>query len=139
MLSLCEQVLHAIHRIIFHQKYKYNRSHVKPGPFYKNVRHYNSIRTFAYANMRALYKLLVLTYWALEETDPSYLWDIVELYKLKTSLVLHSDGQLDLPWSNLVSYGDRAFSVAAPSEWNNLPSDLKDCTSYNLFKSKLKL
>ena len=46
------------------------------------------------------------------------------------SVVLRSDGRLDLPWSNLVSYGDRAFSVAAPAEWNNLPSDLKDCTSY---------
>ena len=88
--------------------------------------------------MRVLYKLLVLTYRALEGKGPSYLQDIVELYKPKTSVVLRSDGRLDLPWSNLVSYGDRAFSVAAPAEWNNLPSDLKDCTSYNLFKSKLK-
>ena len=88
--------------------------------------------------MRVLYKLLVLTYRALEGKGPSYLQDIVELYKPKTSVVLRSDGRLDLPWSNLVSYGDRAFSVAAPAEWNNVPSDLKDCTSYNLFKSKLK-
>ena len=88
--------------------------------------------------MRVLYKLLVLTYRALEGKGPSYLRDIIELYKPKTSVVLRSDGRLDLPWSNLVSYGDRAFSVAAPTEWNNLPSDLKDCTSYNLFKSKLR-
>ena len=88
--------------------------------------------------MRVLYKLLVLTFQALEGKGPSYLRDIIELYKPKTSVLLRSDGRLDLPWSNLVSYRDRAFSVAAPSEWNSLPSDLKDCTSYNLFKSKLK-
>ena len=88
--------------------------------------------------MRVLYKLLVLTYRALEGKGPSYLQDIIDLYKPETSVVLRSDGRLDLPWINLFSYGDRAFSVAAPSEWNNLPSDLKDCTSYNLFKSKLK-
>ena len=88
--------------------------------------------------MRVLYKLLVLTYRALEGKGPSYLRDIIELYKPKTSIVMRSDGRLDLPWSNLVSYGDRAFSVATPAEWNSLPSDLKDCTSYNLLKSKLK-
>ena len=65
--------------------------------------------------MRVLYKLLVLTYRALEGKGPSYLQDIIELYKPKTSVVLHSNGRLDLPWSNLVSYGDRAFSVAAPA------------------------
>ena len=89
--------------------------------------------------MRVLYKLLVLTYRALEGKGPSHLRDIIELYKPKTSLVLHSDGLLDLPWSNLVSYGDGAFSVAAPPEWNSLPSGLKDCTSYNIICLNLSL
>ena len=88
--------------------------------------------------MRVLYKLLVQTYRALESTGPLYLRNIIELYKPKTSVVLHSEGQLNLPRSNLVSYGDITFNVAAPAEWNNLRSDLNDCTSYNLFKSKLK-
>ena len=42
------------------------------------------------------------------------------------------------PWSNLISYGGQAFSIAAPFEWNKLPSDLKNWSSYNAFKSKLK-
>ena len=88
--------------------------------------------------MRVLYKIFVLTCRTLEGKGPSYLRDIIELYKSKTCVVLHSDGRLNLPWSKLVSYGDRAFSIAAPTEWNNLPSDLKDCTLYNLFESKLK-
>ena len=94
--------------------------------------HYLAVR------MRVLYKLMVLTFWALEGTGPSNLQDSLSYTKPKTSLVLSSDGRLDLPWSSLVSYGDRAFNEAATAEWNNLPSDLKDCTLYNLFKSKLK-
>ena len=70
--------------------------------------------------MRVLYKILVLTCRTLEGKGPSYLRDIIELYKSKTCVVLHSDGRLNLPWSKLVSYGDRAFRIAAPTEWNNL-------------------
>ena len=81
---------------------------------------------------------MVLLYRALEGTGPSYLRDIITLYKPNTSMILRSEGRLDLPRSNLVSYGDRAFSIAAPFEWNKLPSDLKNCSSYNAFKSKLK-
>ena len=33
--------------------------------------------------MRVLYKLLVLTYWALEGKGPSYLQDIIDLYNRK--------------------------------------------------------
>ena len=90
--------------------------------------------------MRVLYKLMVLTYRALaiDGTGPSYLSELLEHYKPTTTVVLRSEGRLDLPKSNLVSYGDRAFSIAAPAEWNKLPSDFKDCTSYGLFKSKLK-
>ena len=37
------------------------------------------------------------------------------------------------------SYGDRAFSVAGPDEWNKLPLDLKLSPSLETFKSKLKI
>ena len=88
--------------------------------------------------MRILYKLMVLMYLALRVTDPSYLIDIITLHGPNTSMILRSEGRLDLPWGNLVSYGDRAFSIEAPFEWNKLPSDLKNCSSYNAFKSRLK-
>ena len=44
--------------------------------------------------VKVLYKLLVLTYRALEGKGPSYLWDIIELCTPKTSVVLRSDGLL---------------------------------------------
>ena len=88
--------------------------------------------------MRVLYKLMMIMYRALDGTGPSYLIELIKHYRPTTTVVLRSDGRLDVPRSNLVSYGDRAFSVAAPAEWNKLPSDVKDCPSYKLFKSKLK-
>ena len=47
---------------------------------------------------------------------------------------------LNVPRYNLNSYGDRAFSVAAPKLWNNLPLDIKLSPYVNvcMFKSKLK-
>ena len=39
---------------------------------------------------------------------------------------------------NLNSYGKRAFSVAAPELWNNLPEDIKSANSIDDFKRKLK-
>ena len=38
----------------------------------------------------------------------------------------------------LKSYGDRAFSVAAPKHWNDIPLDIKLSGSVDVFKSRLK-
>ena len=46
-----------------------------------------------------------------------------------------------VPRSKLKSYGDRAFSVAAPRLWNNIPDSIKyseDRSSFNSFKRNLK-
>ena len=39
---------------------------------------------------------------------------------------------------NMKTYGQRAFSVAAPRLWNKLPFEIRACSDVNLFKSKLK-
>ena len=38
----------------------------------------------------------------------------------------------------LVTYGDRAYSIAAPKLWNQLPLDIKLAKSVDCFKSQLK-
>ena len=45
---------------------------------------------------------------------------------------------LAVPKSRLKTYGDRAFSVAAPKLWNELPLDLRSLDTINLFKKHLK-
>ena len=45
---------------------------------------------------------------------------------------------LEVPNVRLKSYGDRAFSVAAPKQWNDIPLDIKLSGSVDVFKSRLK-
>ena len=43
-----------------------------------------------------------------------------------------------VPKSRLKTYGDRAFSVAAPKLWNELQIDLRSLVTINLYKKHLK-
>ena len=63
---------------------------------------------------RIVFKVLVLVYKCQNGLGPGYQTDMVTMF------------------------GDRAFSVAGPSVWNCLPSDIKDSGPLYLFKNKLK-
>ena len=76
-------------------------------------------------HFRILFKVLLLVYKALNGMAPLY---ITELLSYRTcSCTLRSTDQklLAVPKSRLKTYGDRAFSVAAPKLWNELPLDLR--------------
>ena len=45
---------------------------------------------------------------------------------------------LVVPRSKLKSYGDRAFSVAAPTLWNDIPDSIKCSEDISSFKRNLK-
>ena len=53
---------------------------------------------------------------------------------------LRTSGQelLTLPLAKLKTYGDRAFSTAAPRLWNNLPLNIRKSASEDIFKKNLK-
>ena len=53
---------------------------------------------------------------------------------------LRSDSKnvLVVPKTSYVSFGDRAFSHAAPVLWNRLPKDCRKANTLATFKSKLK-
>ena len=42
------------------------------------------------------------------------------------------------PRSRLKTYGDRAFSIAGPKLWNDLPLEIRKCASVATFKQSLK-
>ena len=46
--------------------------------------------------------------------------------------------RLEEPNFNMKTYGQRAFSVAAPRLWNKLPFEIRACSDVDIFKSKLK-
>ena len=59
-------------------------------------------------------------------------------YNPRRNLRSASKHLFEVPNVRLKSYGDRAFSVAAPKHWNDIPLDIKLSGSVDVFKSRLK-
>lgn len=88
---------------------------------------------------RIQYKVLLLTYKCLNGKAPSYLSELLQLYQPTRVLRSSEDGPLlKIPASRLRYTGDRAFSVAAPHLWNELPRKIRESRSVDNFKSNLK-
>ena len=86
------------------------------------------------------YKILLLTFKCIYGLAPTYLSDLISiksnsLYNLRSTgklLLDHPKGKM------LTTLGARSFSAAAPKLWNELPVELRQATSLNSFKSRLK-
>ena len=87
---------------------------------------------------RIVFKLLLLTFKALNDLAPCYISKLLHLYTPNRLLRSSSKLQLQVPRSNLKTYGDRAFSVCAPKLWNCLPDFIRRSPSVSTFKSSLK-
>ncbi|KAK5918591.1 hypothetical protein CgunFtcFv8_003341 [Champsocephalus gunnari] len=87
---------------------------------------------------RITYKLLLLTYKSLHALSPQYLTNLLHPYILSRTLRSSDSSLLSIPHSHLRTFGDRAFSVAAPTLWNSLPAEIRNAPSLNIFKSTLK-
>ena len=78
---------------------------------------------------RVQYKIALYVYKGLHGLAPSYISDMLVLYsstgtsrQRKAQQTVHS---LVVPRARLDTYGQRAFAVAGPKVWNNLPRDLR--------------
>ncbi|XP_072041505.1 uncharacterized protein [Amphiura filiformis] len=79
-----------------------------------------------------VFKLLLLTYKSLHGMAPSYISDLIKVHVPQRSLRSNSKLLLNVPPSREVStayYGERAFSVAAPTLWNKLPARIQKAAS----------
>ena len=83
------------------------------------------------------FKVLLLTYKALNGLAPVYISDLLQRRPERGT---RSDNKLLLvnPRINRVTYGGHFFAKAAPELWNNLPYDIKSSTSVSSFKAKVK-
>ena len=87
---------------------------------------------------RIKFKLLLLTYKALNGFAPTYLSELIQPYKNQRNLRSNNQYLLRVPKSRTTTFGDRAFSVCAPKLWNNLPTDITSSPSIDIFKKNLK-
>ena len=87
---------------------------------------------------RITFKILLLTYKALYGLAPTYLSELLTLYKPPRCLRSEISNLLVVPKYRTKSYGERAFAVAAPTLWNKLPYAIKNSESVAAFKTSLK-
>jgi len=87
---------------------------------------------------RIEFKILLLTYKCINGSAPTYLQELVTLYCPTRNLRSVDNLLLAQPRSRLASFGDRAFSRAAPRLWNKLPLNVRASSSVSVFKRSLK-
>ena len=87
---------------------------------------------------RIIFKLLLLVYKALNGKAPSYISSLLSHRKCSRSLRSSGQELLTVPLAKLKTYGDRAFSIAAPRQWNNLPLSIRKSPSIAIFKRHLR-
>jgi hypothetical protein len=86
---------------------------------------------------RIAFKVLLITYKALNDQGPSYIREMLTLYAPSRALRSENQYMLDKPRTNS-TYGDRSFSAAAPALWNDLPLTIRQSPSTEVFKNRLK-
>ena len=87
---------------------------------------------------RIIFKLLLLVYKALNGKAPSYISSLLSHRKCSRSLRSSGQELLTVPLAKLKTHGDRAFSIAAPRQWNNLFLSIRKSPPIAIFKRHLK-
>ena len=85
---------------------------------------------------RATFKLATLTYKVKRTSQPTYLSELLDNYQPVYNLRSASQDLLNTTRSRSVSC--RAFRHCAPSTWNSIPHDIRNCDSVEMFKKALK-
>lgn len=88
---------------------------------------------------RIVFKVLCLAFKCVHNQAPDYLQEMfVKSDSNYYCLRSHDKQRFQVPPTQKVNFGDRAFAVDAPKRWNDLPLDLQNCTDFLSFKRKLK-
>ena len=81
---------------------------------------------------RSIFKCLAILHPCVHATGPGIMSNLIKPKTIRISLRSNSlKDMLDIPMTNRVTFGDRAFSVHASKLWNNLPCELKDIKDIN--------
>ena len=86
---------------------------------------------------RISYKILLLTYKALNGHAPQYFAALISKYVPPRPLRSDDQYLLNSPRWRLETFGKRAFSYAAPILWNPLTLSVKQAPSIDSFKTRL--
>ncbi len=84
------------------------------------------------------FKILVLAWKACNGIGPKYLSDLLDKKHTTHNTRSADTNVLKIPATKLVTCGDRAFQKAAPTLWNDLPTNHRNIDSLASSKTKLK-
>ncbi len=84
------------------------------------------------------FKILLITYKALNGLAPQYLSELLSHYSPPRPLRSQNSGHLIIPRISKSTAGGRSFSFLAPKLWNNLPNTVREADTLCQFKSRLK-
>ncbi len=84
------------------------------------------------------FKILLITYKALNGLVPQYLSELLSHYSPSRPLRSQNSGHLIIPRISKSTAGGRSFSYLAPKLWNNLPNTVREADALCQFKSRLK-
>ncbi|XP_038152993.1 uncharacterized protein LOC119791138, partial [Cyprinodon tularosa] len=87
---------------------------------------------------RIEFKILLLTYKALNGQAPSYIRDLIVPYVPNRALRSQAAGLLVVPRISKSRMGGRSFSYHAPLLWNQLPVLVREADTLSTFKARLK-
>lgn len=107
-------------------------------PKYSHVSHLLKETHWLTVHFRIQYKVMLLTYKALNGVGPSYLSNLLTSYQPTRTLRSQNACMLIKPKISCASFGGRTFSKGAPNLWNDLPLELKNSPNINCFKTGLK-
>ena len=106
----------------------------------KNEHISDSIRSLHWlpVEKRVIFKVLLLTWKCLHGLAPQYLRDLLSIRESSYNTRSSQSLTLSVPRTELITFGDRAFSNAAPRLWNALPAGTRDIQNISVFTKSLK-
>ena len=86
------------------------------------------------------YKILTITYRAIQNRMPKYIMDLLRQDEPKRGNMQSNKSGLKLrvPLIKYNTFAARSFSYAAATLWNWLPTNIRECRTLDKFKSSLK-
>ncbi len=84
------------------------------------------------------FKILLITYKALNGLAPQYLSELLSHYSPSRLLRSQNSGHLIIPRITKSTAGGRPFSYLASKLWNNLPNTVREADTLCQFKYRLK-
>jgi len=127
-LAPLQRVIHAAARLVFDLR---PRDHVTAA---LKALHWLPIK------QRIQFKLCLLVHLAINGRAPTYIRDLITTTASMSGRASNRSASNNdiVKQSTRLKLGERAFSVAGPRAWNQLPTELKTTTNTATFKRKLK-